>query len=245
MPLSLNPTRVTVSQFFAILKRSFAAKAAEVAETTISNRGGLPIYVGKAREWLCITQGRRSRLSEKVVTVDCRRDTHFSRLWIMLDAYNFALTGNLNCRCSSEFRRKSHREFDIRILLNFAVDVEKHPTRAYIASFCMNCSVRTGKPQPNRHFQRKSGEYALLFQGQGPVPEIFAFFNQSERHIEKANSRIRDPRSIGTERSYLRSGIPLARPCALYCSFPTICKSVASVDFKGVSPRNQELPPPR
>lgn len=108
-----------------------------------------------------------------------------------MNAYNFAFARYLDGGSSGEFRRKCHRELDIRILSNFTIDVEEDAARTHIASLCMHRCVRARKPQPNRHFQRKSGEYALLFQVQDPVPEIFAFCNQSERHIEMTNSRRR------------------------------------------------------
>src|SRR5690242_2922081 len=124
---------------------------------------------------LRITQHGGSGLGEKIVTVNGRRDPNLPSLWIVLDTYYFAFARNLDGCGSGQLGRKRHGELDVGVLLNFTVDVEKHSTRAHIASLCMNRSVGTGKPQPNRHFQRKSGEYALLFQGQGPVPEIFAF----------------------------------------------------------------------
>lgn len=132
--------------------------------------------------------------------MDCRGDPHPSGLGIVLDTHNLALARNLNGGSAGQLGRQSHGEFDFRVFLDFAIDVEKDAARAHIARFSMHRSVRTGKPQPNRHFQWKSGEYALLFQGQDPVPEIFAFCNRSDRHFEKTDSRTKDRRSIGTER---------------------------------------------
>ena len=80
-------------------------------------------------------------MGKKIVTVNGRRDSNFPCVWIVLNAYNFAFTGNLDSGGSGEFWREGHRELDLRVLLNFTIDVEKDPTRAHIASLCMHRSV--------------------------------------------------------------------------------------------------------
>lgn len=128
--------------------------------------------------------------------MDRRSNPDFSRLGIVLDPHDLAFARNLNGSSTSQLGRQSHSELDFRVFLDFAIDVEEDAARAHVACFCVHRSVRTGKPQPNRHFQRKSGEYALLFQGQDPVPEIFAFCNRSDRHFEKLTPVFTDRRSI-------------------------------------------------
>ena len=83
-------------------------------------------------------------MSQKIVTVNGRRNSDPSSVGVVLHAHHFASTRDLDGSRSGQLRRERHRKFDIRVLLDLAVHIEKDAARAYISSFSVNGSVRTG-----------------------------------------------------------------------------------------------------
>lgn len=114
---------------------------------------------------LRVTETGRGRLGQEIVAVDRGGDPNPSG-GIVLHANNPSLARDLDGCSSRELRRQGHRELNFRIFPDLTIDVEEHATRAYVAGFGMNGSIGPGKPQPNGHFQRESGEYALFIHGQ-------------------------------------------------------------------------------